>query len=31
MTVPFVPLSTVTSKKNITMEYWWNDNDRGKL
>jgi hypothetical protein len=28
MTDPFVLLLTVTSKKNITMENWWNDDDR---
>lgn len=31
MTQPFVLLLTATSKKNVTMEYWWNDNDRGKV
>jgi hypothetical protein len=30
MNDPFVLLLTVTSKKNITMENWWNDNDREK-
>jgi hypothetical protein len=28
MTDPLVLPLTVTSKKNITMENWWNDNDR---